>query len=179
MVCPSRFSFVLYNPIRKAFTDRTNVIALSGVTPDSVVLEVGAGNGFLTETLAEHALKVYALELQKGMVNKLQKRVHRFGDKVEIICDDIAAYKVQEAFADICLMYYSFHEVGNKPAAAGNISNAVKGNGLISIFEPTIEVTQAGMKETIHLFKRIGFVEEIDRNGFFTRFARLRKSVKA
>ena len=101
MVCPSWFSFILYNPIRKAFTDRNKIIAESGVTSTSVVLEIGAGNGFLTETLAEYAHKVYALELQQGMVKKLQKRVHRFGSKVEIIHRDIAAYKIEEAFAGV------------------------------------------------------------------------------
>lgn len=178
MVCPSWFSFILYNPIRKAFTDRNKIAAESGVTSSSVVLEVGAGNGFITEVLAEHAEKVYALELQEGMVRKLRKRIHRFGKKVEIIRNDIAAYKVQEAFADVCIMYYSFHEVSDKVKAVRNMAEAVKINGLLSIYEPTIEVTKMGMKDTVDLFKGVGFVEEINWGNLFTRFVRLRKSVK-
>ena len=174
MVCPSWFSFILYNPIRTAFTDRNKIISESGVNPTSIVFEVGAGNGFLTEILAEHAQKVYALELQEGMVKKLQKRVQRFGNKVEIIHSDIAAYKIQEAFADVCIMYYSFHEVSNKVEAARNIGKAVKINGLLCIYEPTIEVTKSGMKETANLFKAIGFVEEISWSNLFTRFVKLR-----
>jgi ubiquinone/menaquinone biosynthesis C-methylase UbiE len=177
MVCPSWFSFILYNPIRKAFTDRNKIIAESGVTSTSVVLEVGAGNGFLTETLAENAYKVYALELQQGMVKKLQKRVHRFGNKVEIIHSDIAAYDVQAAFADICIMYYSFHEVSDKAEAARNIGKAVKMNGLLSIYEPTIEVTKSDMDKIYRLFKDMGFVREVEGSHLFTRFMRLRKSV--
>jgi tRNA A58 N-methylase Trm61 len=177
MVCPSWFSFILYNPIRKAFTDRNKIIAESGVTSTSVVLEVGAGNGFLTETLAENAYKVYALELQQGMVKKLQKRVHRFGSKVEIIHRDIAAYKIEEAFADVCIMYYSFHEVSDKAEAARNIGKAVKMNGLLSVYEPTIEVTKSNMEEILRLFKDMGFVREADWSHLFTRFMRLRKSV--
>ena len=175
MVCPSWFSFILYNPIRKAFTDRHKIIAESGVTYNSIVLEVGAGNGFLTEALAEYAQKVYALELQEGMVRKLQKRVRRFGGKVEIIHSDIAKHKIQEAFADVCIMYYSFHEVSNKAEAARNIGKAVKMNGLLSIYEPTIEVTTNGMNQTANLFKAVGFMEEINWSNLFTRFERLRK----
>lgn len=178
MVCPAWFSFILYNPVRTAFTDRNKIIAESGVNASSVVLEVGAGNGFLTEILAEQAQKVYALELQEGMVEKLYKRVHRFGSKVEIIHSDIAAYRIQEAFADVCIMYYSFHEVSNKAEAARNIGKAVKMSGLLSIHEPTIEVTRAGMKETANVFKAIGFVEEMSWNNLFTRFIRLRKCKK-
>lgn len=175
MVCPSWFSFILYNPIRKAFTDRNRIITESGVTATSIVFEVGAGNGFLTENLAEHAQKVYALELQAGMVKKLHSRVRRFGDKVEIILSDIAAYKIQGAFADVCIMYYSFHEISNKAEAAHNIAHAVKVNGLLSIYEPTIEVTKKGMRETAGLFTCSGFVEEMNRSNLFTRFVRLRK----
>lgn len=178
MVCPSWFSFILYNPIRTAFTDRNKIIAESGVTQNSIVLEVGAGNGFLTEILAERAQKVYALELQEGMVKKLYKRVHRFGSKVEIIHSDIAKHTIKEAFADVCIMYYSFHEVSNKAEAACNIGKAVKMSGLLSICEPTIEVTRAGMKETVNVFKAVGFVEEINRSNMFTRFVRLRKSLR-
>jgi 16S rRNA (adenine1518-N6/adenine1519-N6)-dimethyltransferase len=94
MVCPSWFSVILYNPIRTAFTDRNKVIAESGVTSMSIVFEIGTGNGFLTETLAEQAQKVWALELQEGMVTKLQKRINHFGNKVQIIHSDIAEYKI-------------------------------------------------------------------------------------
>jgi len=175
MVCPSWLSFILYNPIRTAFTDRNRIIAESGVTSTSFVLEVGAGNGFLTETLAQHAQKVYALELQEGMVKKLKKRVHRFGNKVEIIHSDIATYKAEDAFADVCIMYYSFHEVSNKAEAARNIYKALKMNGSLSVYEPTIEVTKKGMQETANLLKAAGFVEEINRSNLFTRLKRFRK----
>jgi hypothetical protein len=94
---------------------------------------------------------------------------------VEIIHSDITAYKIQEAFADVCIMYYSFHEVSNKAEAARNIGKAVKVNGLLSIYEPTIEVTKKGMNETAALFKAIGFVEEVSWSNLFTRFVRLRK----
>jgi len=108
----------------------------------------------------------------------LQKRINRFGNKVQIIHSDIAEYKIQESFADVCIMYYSFHEVSNKPEAALNIDKAVKMNGLLSIYEPTIEVTKTGIKETANLFKARGFVEEINWNNLFTRFVRLRKSLR-
>jgi tRNA A58 N-methylase Trm61 len=175
MACPSWVSFILYNHIRKAFTDRKKILDESGVSTNSIVLEVGAGNGFLTEVLAEHAKKVYALELQDGMVRKLKKRVQRFGDKVEIIYSDVASYNVTEEMFDVCLIYYSFHEVRNKINAAKNINKAIKLDGVLSIYEPTIEVTKANMEKTIAIFKDMGFTKETERNRLFTRFVRLRK----
>lgn len=175
MVCPSWLSFILYNPVRKMFTDRKKVLAESGITNNSVVLEVGAGNGFLTEVLAEHAEKVYAVELQYGMIRKLRKRVQKFGDKVSIIHGDIASIALGEEFANVCLLYYSFHEVSDKIKAADNISKAIKKGGTLSIYEPAIEVEKLNMQKTVSIFEQRGFRKETEQDRFFTRFVRLRK----
>ncbi len=174
-VCPSWLSFILYNPLRKVLTDRKAVLKESDIGPSSVVLEVGAGNGFFTEVLAEEAGKVYAVELQEGMVRKLRKRTARFGDKVEILRCDIAECSVGENLADVCLLYYSFHEVKDKPRAAGNIARAVRAGGVLSIYEPTAEVGAAAMRETAQFFEDIGFRKKKERAGLFTRFVALTK----
>jgi len=174
-VCPSWLSFILYNPIRKAFTDRENILDECGITKDSVVLEVGAGNGFLTEVIAERAKKVYAVELQDGMIRKLKKRVEHFGDKVYIVRGDIASAILKEEVFDVCLLYYSFHEVSNKIEAADTISRAVKRGGMLSIYEPTIEVEKIKMEKTSKLFEKRGFTKEMEWARFFTRFVRLRR----
>ena len=175
MVCPSWLSCILYNPMRKAFTDRRKIMDESEVTDKSVVLEVGAGNGFLTEVLAEHAAGVYAVELQEGMVKKLRRRIGRFGEKVSIVHDDIASVVLEDGCVDVCILYYSFHEVHKQNQAARNISRMVKQGGFVSIYEPTIEVTGKGMQFTASLFAQNGFVKESEHNGFFTRFMGMRK----
>ncbi len=174
-VCPSWLSFILYNPVRKILTDRQRVLDESNITPDSVVLEIGAGNGFFTEMIALRAQKVIAVELQEGMVRKLKKRAQGLSEKVDVVQGDIASLAIGEEFADVCLMYYCFHEVSNKADAVINISSAVRKGGVLSIYEPTIEVSKSAMQKTIEMFEQKGFSGEFERDGAFTRFARLRK----
>lgn len=174
-VCPSWLSFILYNPIRKCLTDREKVMEESGITRESVVLEIGPGNGFFTEVLAERAKKVLAVELQAGMAGKLKRRVERFGEKVEVITADIATYDIGSEVADVCFLYYAFHEVSDKAKAAQNISKAVKKGGTLALYEPTVEVSKAAMAETVALFEGLGFKRELERGDLFTRSARLRK----
>jgi tRNA A58 N-methylase Trm61 len=174
-VCPSWLSFMLYNPVRKAFTDRHKILDESGITPDCIVLEVGAGNGFLTEVIAKRAQKVICVELQDGMVRKLKKRVERFGNKIEIITTDIASQSIGDACADVCLLYFAFHEVEDKAHAVININTALKPNSILSLYEPTIEVKKNDMQKNIALFEQTGFVKEREFSRTFTRFARLRK----
>lgn len=175
MVCPSWLAFILYNPVRKALTERGKILDESGITKDSVVLEVGAGNGFLTEALAEHARKVYAVELQEGMIKKLKRRIVRFGEKVSIIKGDIATMSLDQALADVCLLYYSFHEFGDKEKAADTISRAVRSGGTVSIYEPTFEVGKRSMQRTVSIFEQRGFVKAKEKDGLFTRFVSLQK----
>jgi ubiquinone/menaquinone biosynthesis C-methylase UbiE len=175
-VCPSWLSFILYNPVRKALTNREKVLKESGIARDSTVLEVGAGNGFFTEVLGELARKVYAVELQEGMAGKLKRRVARFGHKVTILQCDVAECGIGDGVADVCLMYYSFHEVKNKEAAAGTISRALKSGGILAIYEPTAEVNPNKMQKTVEMFESDGFKKEAERHGLFTRFVRLKKS---
>ena len=174
-VCPSWLSFILYNPLRKKLTDRDKILRDSLIGSDSSVLEVGAGNGFLTETIANTARKIVIAELQEGMVRKLRKRVDKFGDKVEIINADIASAKLEAGFADVCLLYYCFHEISDQSGAVINISKAVKNRGVLSIYEPTVEVGKKEMAETLKMFNDRGFIKEAENHGLFTRFVRMRK----
>lgn len=176
-ICPSWLSFILYNPVRKLLTDRNGIFNESGITADSVVLEIGAGNGFLTEMLVRRAKKVIAVELQDGMVKKLRKRVRAGPPRLQIIKGDISLVTPDQNIADVCLLYYSFHEVADKLPAVDNIGGMLKKGGLLAIYEPSVEVGKKAMKTTISMFEDAGFVLEITRHGIFTRFARLRKGI--
>jgi tRNA A58 N-methylase Trm61 len=175
MVCPHRLSFILYNPLRKALTDRGAVLRESGVDADSVVIEIGAGNGFFTEMLAERAKFVYAVELQEGMVKKLIKRLGDRYNKVKIIQGDISAHGPGSEIADVGFLYYSFHEIEKQEDAVINIVKAVKANGALAIYEPTVEVSRRAMDKTVQMFEQRGMKTEKRSDSMFTRFARLRK----
>lgn len=174
-VCPSWLSFILYNPARKLLTDRQDILDKAGVESGSVVLEVGAGNGFLTEVLALRAERVIAVELQEGMIRKLQKRVPPRPGRIDILKGDISTISVEESAVDVCLLYYSFHEVGDKHGAVANICRTLKKGGLLAIYEPRMEVDQKDMEATIFMFEEAGCSLELAGGSLFTRFARLSK----
>lgn len=166
---------MLYNPVRKALTNREQVLEESGITGESVVLEVGAGNGFFTEILARTARKVYAVELQDGMLEKLKKRIAGCAGKVEILQGNISDIGLPDEFADVAFIYYAFHEIERKPEGVKKIARAVKVNGILSIYEPAIEVGREAMDKTRDAFESAGFRTEVRRDTLFTRFLRMRK----
>lgn len=174
MVCPSWLSFTLYNPIRKAFVDREAVLQQCGINRDSIVIEIGPGNGFFTEVLVERASFVYAVELQERMIRKLVTRTARYPQKIRIIQKDIAAY-TPDPIADVAFCYYVFHEIANKELGSSNIVQAIKPNGTLALYEPTLEVSRHDIEKTIMLFERLGMTVEDRHDTFWTRFVRLRK----
>jgi 16S rRNA (adenine1518-N6/adenine1519-N6)-dimethyltransferase len=52
------------------------ILRLAELTPDDVVLEIGAGTGTLTEALAGAARRLIALELDREFITPLRQRFH-------------------------------------------------------------------------------------------------------
>ena len=67
----------------------------SEINNEDIVIEIGPGIGSLTALIAEKAKKVYAIELDKNMVNILQKRFMLY-DNIEIINKDVLNIDLDE-----------------------------------------------------------------------------------
>ncbi|HSF33920.1 MAG TPA: 16S rRNA (adenine(1518)-N(6)/adenine(1519)-N(6))-dimethyltransferase RsmA [Candidatus Tectomicrobia bacterium] len=69
----------------------SGILRLAELTPDDVIVEIGAGTGTLTEALAGKAGRVMALELDRDLVHPLRQR---FADRphVEIIHADALTF---------------------------------------------------------------------------------------
>ena len=64
----------------------STILETSDITKEDIVVEIGAGLGFVTEQLVKYAKKVYAVELDEDMVNELSKIN---ADNLEIVHNDI------------------------------------------------------------------------------------------
>jgi 16S rRNA (adenine1518-N6/adenine1519-N6)-dimethyltransferase len=73
----------------------SGIVRLAELTPDEVVLEIGAGTGTLTEALAGRVRRLLALELDRELIVSLQQR---FAAKpqVEIIHADALTFDLEQ-----------------------------------------------------------------------------------
>ena len=84
------------------------IVELSGVDPDDVVVEIGAGAGTLTEEIAKVAKKIIAYEIDRSLEGLLRDRLSHF-DNVEIVFEDFlkASLPDVENFVYIANIPYS------------------------------------------------------------------------
>lgn len=66
------------------------IVDKAGVTSEDVVVEIGAGQGALTEFLSKKAKKVYSFEIDKDLFGFLQTKFEN--TNVEFVFDDIMNY---------------------------------------------------------------------------------------
>ena len=71
----------------------STIINSASITPADIVLEIGAGIGFVTEQIAPLAKKVYAVEIDKDAIRELKKLPF---DNIEIIERDILKTDISE-----------------------------------------------------------------------------------
>ena len=71
----------------------SDIIDFAEIKPDDIVIEIGAGAGFVTEQLVKHAKQVIAIELDKDAVEELQKIN---ADNLKIVHNDILKTDLSE-----------------------------------------------------------------------------------
>lgn len=71
------------------------IVEALNLSGSEIVLEIGAGQGVLTQFLAEKAKKVYAVELDRGLVELLTKKFAQ-AENVQIISADILKVRLED-----------------------------------------------------------------------------------
>ena len=86
------------------------IAAVARITKEDIVVEIGAGIGVLTESLAQESRKIIAVELDKNLVEVLKEKLAGL-DNVEIHSGDILKFD----FISISVLY------GCKVKIVGNV----------------------------------------------------------
>ena len=94
------------------------IIQSADLKPDDFVIEIGPGEGVLTQELAKYAKKNLAVELDDNLVAKLDSRFHE-NDKIKIIRGDILKINLAE-------LVDGFVETPRRGVSTADISTSVE-----------------------------------------------------
>jgi SAM-dependent methyltransferase len=131
---------LLEPPDREAWQKPDQVMDALHVADSSVVADIGAGGGWFTVRLARRVGqngKVYAVDVQRLMIEAIQRRVQREGysNVQALLGDDEDPGLPSNVRMDAVLIVDAFHEMHKPVVVLQNVARSLKPSGRIGIID--------------------------------------------
>ena len=133
-----------------------DVVAALKLKPDAVVADIGAGSGVFTVPLARAvtAGKVYAVDIEQGLVDHITQRAH--GEKLNNVVGVLGKFTdaaIPSREVDLALIFDVLHHIENRTEYLKNLVPYLKKSGRIAVIDfhpelgphkndPTLQVTK-------------------------------------
>lgn len=147
-----------------------------------IVLDFGCGPGFFSIPLAQmvgESGKVFAVDLQDGMLQKLREKIEGTGLEKRIALHKCEEDKIGLTEAvDFILAFYVLHEVPEQQRLFNELMSISKPNGKLLIVEPPFHVSKKRFTDTIKKATSAGFTEVERPKMFFNKSVVLKKNDK-
>jgi arsenite methyltransferase len=124
----AEYAKVLEDPERDGWQKPHEVIMALKLRPDEVVADLGAGSGYFTRRLANHAKLVYAVDIDKRLLEMATKLNQAKIKPVLATADDP---KLPEGSVDTIFICDVLHHIENRPAYYAKLAKALKPGGRI------------------------------------------------
>ena len=161
----------LLDPKRREFISPEQVMKELDVKATDHVADLGAGNGYFTLPLAEAAEKVYAVDIEKQMLDLLRERVSETEgtDNIDYVVSSLEQINLPNSVADKAVAAFVVHEVPDLTKAFQEFKRIIKSGQKLLILEweaiemdmgPPIDerISSAKMKQ---IFEENGLEPEI------------------
>lgn len=130
-----------WDRMREDFFDETiadSIVKASGVKPDSTVVDVGCGTGFLTRCFAELAQntgKIVGVDLSPSMLQVARDNLAKRGlpQSVEFRVGDAEDLPVEDGFADAVVGNMILHHCPRPKQAISEMARVLKQGGRLAV----------------------------------------------
>jgi ubiquinone/menaquinone biosynthesis C-methylase UbiE len=134
---PEQYAKSFDDPARDEWQMPGRVIETLALAPGQVVADIGAGTGYFTVRLARAAArpKVYAVDIEKSMVEYVQQRAAKEGLKhVFAVQSSTDGASLPEP-VDVVLIVDTYHHIPNRPAYFRELRRSMKPSGRLAIID--------------------------------------------
>ncbi len=137
---PSFMTRLIDNPIRRKLVQKPATVAKRlKLESGMVVLEIGPGKGSYTKAFAKEVLpdgKVYAIDIQDSIIERLKKRLERENiDNIIPKIDDAYNLSFEDSSIDRAIMIACLPEIPDPVRVLKEIKRVLKPEGIVSLSE--------------------------------------------
>ena len=134
---PERYAKSFDDPARDGWQLPDRVIDALALAPGQVVADIGAGTGYFTVRLARAAArpKVYAVDIEKAMVDYITKRSAKEGLTQVIAVQGSATTANLPEPVDVVLVVDTYHHIPNRPAYFRELRKSMKPSARLAIVD--------------------------------------------
>jgi len=162
-VCPVWVGYLMASPLRKLQQDPQKILA-PYITPGMKILELGPAMGYFSLPMAKmtgEKGKVYCIDIQENMLNKLENRAKRKGlngnIETRLASPDSMNINDLKAKIDFTLLAYVVHEVPDKKKLFTELHEAMKKDAKILFLEPKMHVKETEWINSLRIANESGF----------------------
>jgi ubiquinone/menaquinone biosynthesis C-methylase UbiE len=142
------YARVLNDPKRDAWQLPHDVIMALELKRDEVVADIGAGTGYFARRFAQHAAKVYAVDIDEKLLAMARDGAPPNLETVLASPDDP---RLPDASVDTIFFCNVLHHIENRPAYYAKLARALKPGGRIVIVDFFKKPLPVGPPETMKL----------------------------
>jgi ubiquinone/menaquinone biosynthesis C-methylase UbiE len=134
---PERYAKSFDDPARDAWQLPDRVIDALGIGRGQIVADIGAGTGYFTVRLARApaAPKVYAVDIEKSMVEYVRQRAAKEGLKNVTAVQASADHANLPEPVDLVLVVDTYHHIPNRPAYFRTLRASMKPSARLAIID--------------------------------------------
>ena len=151
---------------RKIWQNPEEILETLRIKPDIVAADLGCGSGFFTIPLSKEVKKVYAIDVQKKMLEFLQEKIRRLRIRnIEPLLSTGSKIPLEDDSVDLLMSMNTLHEFDDKKRMAKQIRRVLKQGGVAVIadfkkknrgFGPPLAI-RLSKQQAINLFEQSGF----------------------
>lgn len=159
-VCPVERAGSLDNVFRRWLQNPVKI--LNGLVQQGMtVMDYGCGPGFFTLDMAHMVSgsgKVIAVDLQKGMLAKLEAKLRQsdLKDRIQMHQCTTDGIGLNDKI-DFALAFYVLHEIPDQGAYFRELASLVRPQGQVLVVEPPVHVSKAAFQKTLSEAQNAGF----------------------
>jgi ubiquinone/menaquinone biosynthesis C-methylase UbiE len=151
---------------RKLWESPDRILGMADIKPHFVAADLGCGSGFFTIPLAKKVEKVYAIDVQKEMLELLEQKIRKQKiENIQLLLSKQNEIPLENESVEFLISVNTLHEFSDREKMIKEIQRVLKPEGKALIVDFKKEETDFGppvsirvsKEQAISLFEKRGF----------------------